>query len=49
MKALENKGINADRLSAKGFGETSPVADNSTKEGRAQNRRTEFAIIGDKE
>jgi OOP family OmpA-OmpF porin len=37
-------GIPAERLSARGYGETSPVADNSTAEGRARNRRIEFEI-----
>ncbi|MBS3780306.1 MAG: OmpA family protein, partial [Desulfovermiculus sp.] len=36
---VDRLGIDADRLMAKGFGETRPVADNSTKEGRHQNRR----------
>ena len=39
------KGIRADRLIAKGFGATKPVADNKTEEGRAQNRRTELKVI----
>lgn len=43
---LLSKGIAAPRLSPKGYGETSPVADNKTEEGRARNRRTEMKITG---
>lgn len=39
------QGIAADRLTYKGFGETRPVADNNSEDGRALNRRTEFRII----
>lgn len=39
---MVNKGVAAERLSAVGLGFSQPVADNSTKEGRAQNRRIEF-------
>jgi outer membrane protein OmpA-like peptidoglycan-associated protein/tetratricopeptide (TPR) repeat protein len=42
---LVGRGIEAERLSYKGFGETQPIADNSTTEGRRQNRRTEFKVI----
>lgn len=39
---LVEMGISADRLTAVGKGQTSPLADNSTDEGRAKNRRVEF-------
>ena len=43
---LIKKGVLADRLEAKGYGETVPIADNNTKVGRASNRRVEFKIVG---
>lgn len=45
-KYLLDKGIKPERLSYKGYGETQPIADNRTAEGRATNRRTEFKIVG---
>jgi outer membrane protein OmpA-like peptidoglycan-associated protein len=42
---IEN-GISSDRLKYKGYGNTSPVGDNVTLEGRKLNRRTEVKIIG---
>jgi len=43
-KWLVDNGVDTARLLAVGFGESKPIADNSTDEGRAQNRRTEFHI-----
>ena len=42
MDYLVSKGINPERLQAKGYGSTRPVASNATEEGRAQNRRVEL-------
>lgn len=42
---LVANGISADRLSYKGYGESAPIALNTTEEGRAANRRTEFRIV----
>ncbi len=41
---LTSKGIAANRLTAAGFGESNPVADNKTADGRAMNRRIEFKV-----
>ncbi len=43
---LIDNGIDAGRLSYKGYGDSKPIADNATEEGRSQNRRTEFTIVG---
>jgi outer membrane protein OmpA-like peptidoglycan-associated protein/tetratricopeptide (TPR) repeat protein len=42
---LEDKGIDGKRISAKGYGDKAPIADNASAEGRAANRRTEFKIL----
>jgi len=44
-KHLVNQGIDANRISVMGYGADNPVADNSTKEGRAQNRRIEISVV----
>src|SRR5262249_3168376 len=41
MNWLVDHGVEKNRLSAKGYGETNPVASNSTEDGRAQNRRVD--------
>jgi OOP family OmpA-OmpF porin len=38
------KGIDKNRMKAVGYGETKPIADNKTKEGRALNRRVELQV-----
>jgi OOP family OmpA-OmpF porin len=42
---LMDRGISSDRLSARGYGESAPVGDNSTPDGRARNRRVEIVRI----
>lgn len=45
MNYLTSEGIAQSRLSAKGFGESNPIASNKDAEGRSLNRRTEFEIV----
>jgi outer membrane protein OmpA-like peptidoglycan-associated protein len=45
IQYLIAKGIDPKRLSSKGWGETQPLADNSSEEGRARNRRTEMKVM----
>jgi OOP family OmpA-OmpF porin len=44
-KYLATKGVGAERMTPKGYGQTQPIADNATDEGRARNRRIEFRVI----
>ena len=41
---LASKGISEDRLTSEGFGETTPIADNKTADGRSKNRRVEMKV-----
>jgi len=45
MKYLVQKGVSADRLVARGYGQTVPIASNDTPDGKATNRRVEFHIL----
>ncbi|RLA33829.1 MAG: hypothetical protein DRR11_04575 [Gammaproteobacteria bacterium] len=42
---LVSQGVNPDSITARGYGEAGPVADNRTPEGREQNRRVEIRIL----
>jgi outer membrane protein OmpA-like peptidoglycan-associated protein len=44
VQTLISKGISPDRLTSAGYGYDQPIAPNTTVEGRAQNRRTEFKV-----
>ncbi len=48
-KYLVSQGIDANRFTTKWYGETQPIADNATAEGKAKNRRVELGIIASEE
>lgn len=45
---LESKGVKTSRVDEKGYGESQPVADNSTESGRQKNRRVDVAVFANK-
>lgn len=45
QEALTTHGIHPSRLTARGYGASTPIAENSTREGRARNRRIEFTLL----
>src|SRR5215813_3399780 len=46
MEFIISQGVQPSLISAKGFGETDPVASNATSQGRAKNRRVELSVPG---
>ncbi len=47
VKWLTGHGVDKARLASAGFGPDRPLSDNTTEDGRRQNRRVEFHIVGD--
>lgn len=47
LLALQGRGVDVSAMTAKGYGEDRPIADNGTEEGREANRRIEFVLQAD--
>lgn len=45
MAYLATHGVEAERMTAQGYGEKKPIGDNNTEEGREKNRRVEFNVV----
>jgi chemotaxis protein MotB len=48
LEAVTSLGVDKDRLSIAGYGDTNPVDDNDTEQGRAKNRRVDIIILNEK-
>jgi OmpA-OmpF porin, OOP family len=48
VKYLITNGVSPSKIKGKGYGYSVPIGDNSSEEGRAQNRRIEFKIVENK-
>ncbi len=48
VQYLEDKGVAGERMDSTGYGESMPIADNATDEGRELNRRVELKVVNDK-
>jgi chemotaxis protein MotB len=46
MLLVDDSGIDPRKISIAGYGQYKPVADNSTPEGRKQNRRVDLVVVG---
>lgn len=49
VKGLVQRGVPKHRLNYQGYGESRPIASNSTESGRAMNRRTTIVILGERQ
>ncbi|MDS9466527.1 OmpA family protein [Paracoccus sp. MBLB3053] len=48
LNAIRDHGVEASHMTAKGYGESQPIADNDTEAGREANRRTEFTLLSER-
>ena len=48
VSVLVEQGVDKNRLTFRGLGQTQPIADNSTEDGRKKNRRVDLVIVDKK-